>query len=80
MVRTIVDLGHNLNRKVIAEGIETWEQLHAVRRLGCDLGQGFLFSRPVQPERTLALLADRPRAARSLRSKTVRARELRRVV
>jgi diguanylate cyclase (GGDEF)-like protein len=60
MVRTIVDLGHNLNRKVIAEGIETWEQLHAVRRLGCDLGQGFLFSPPVEAVRALGLLKRPP--------------------
>ncbi len=60
MVRTIVDLGHNLNRKVIAEGIETWEQLHAVRRLGCDLGQGFLFSPPVEAVRAFGLLKRPP--------------------
>jgi EAL domain-containing protein (putative c-di-GMP-specific phosphodiesterase class I) len=60
MVRTIVDLGHNLNRTVIAEGIETWEQLHAVRRLGCDLGQGFLFSPPVEAVRAESLLRRPP--------------------
>jgi diguanylate cyclase (GGDEF)-like protein len=56
MVRTIVDLGHSLGRTVIAEGIETAEQLDAMRRLGCDLGQGYLFSPPVQPVRAEALL------------------------
>ena len=60
MVRTIVDLGHNLNRRVIAEGIETWEQLHAMRRLGCDLGQGFLFSPPVEAVRAEGLLRRPP--------------------
>jgi len=60
MVRTIVDLGHNLNRKVIAEGVETWEQLHAVRRLGCDLGQGFLFSPPVEAVRAFGILKRPP--------------------
>ena len=66
MVRTIVDLGHSLKRRVIAEGIETWEQLEAVRRLGCDLGQGFLFSPPVEAVRAEALLR-RPPWKRSFR-------------
>jgi diguanylate cyclase (GGDEF)-like protein len=80
IVEAVIALAHGLGIGVVAEGIETQAQADRLRELGCDLGQGFLFSRPVQPERTLALLADRPRAARSLRSKTVRARELRRVV
>jgi EAL domain-containing protein (putative c-di-GMP-specific phosphodiesterase class I) len=56
MVRTIVDLGHSLKRKVIAEGVETWDQLEALRRLGCDLAQGFLFSPPVEAVRAEGLL------------------------
>jgi len=65
MVRTIVDLGHTLNRRVIAEGIETWEQLAAMRRLGCDQGQGFLFSPPVEAVRAEALLRRPPWKDRS---------------
>jgi diguanylate cyclase (GGDEF)-like protein len=80
IVEAVIALAHGLGIGVVAEGIETEAQADRLRELGCDLGQGFLFSRPVQPERTLALLADRPRAARSLRSKTVRAKQLRRVV
>jgi diguanylate cyclase (GGDEF)-like protein len=49
IVRVIIGLADNMGLDVIAEGIETSEQLEAVRRLGCNLGQGFLFSRPVQP-------------------------------
>jgi EAL domain-containing protein (putative c-di-GMP-specific phosphodiesterase class I) len=60
MVQTIVDLGHSLKRKVIAEGIETREQLEAMRRLGCDLGQGFLFSPPVEAVRAEGLLRRPP--------------------
>jgi diguanylate cyclase (GGDEF)-like protein len=60
MVRTIVDLGHSLERTVIAEGIETPDQLEAVRRLGCDLGQGFLFSPPVPALRAEAILRRPP--------------------
>jgi EAL domain-containing protein (putative c-di-GMP-specific phosphodiesterase class I) len=80
IVDAVIALAHGLGIGVVAEGIETEAQAELLRELGCDLGQGFLFSRPVPGERTLALLADRPRAARSLRSKAVRARQLRRVV
>ena len=80
IVEEVIALANGLGIGVVAEGIETEAQAERLRELGCDLGQGFLFSRPVQPERTLELLADRPRAARSLRSRTVRARQLRRVV
>ena len=47
LVRLVNDLGHLLGKKVIIEGIETADQHEAVRRLGCDLAQGFLFGRPV---------------------------------
>jgi EAL domain-containing protein (putative c-di-GMP-specific phosphodiesterase class I) len=60
MVRTIIELGHNLKRAVIAEGIETQQQLDCVRALGCDLGQGFFFSKPLDAPQTTALLASPP--------------------
>jgi diguanylate cyclase (GGDEF)-like protein/PAS domain S-box-containing protein len=47
IVKTILMLGENLNIDVVAEGIETIEQLDALRQLGCTNGQGYLFSRPV---------------------------------
>jgi diguanylate cyclase (GGDEF)-like protein len=50
LVRTIVTMGLNLNLDVIAEGIETPEELELVRSLGCTHGQGYLFSRPVPAE------------------------------
>lgn len=46
IVRTIVSLGHGLNCKVIAEGVETLEQLTMLRSLNCDGIQGFLVSHP----------------------------------
>jgi diguanylate cyclase (GGDEF)-like protein len=49
IVRTIVDLGHNLEMRVVAEGVETPEQLAVLHALGCDDAQGFLFSPPVPP-------------------------------
>jgi EAL domain-containing protein (putative c-di-GMP-specific phosphodiesterase class I) len=47
IVRTILLLGKNLKMEVVAEGIESSRQLNLLRDLGCSLGQGFLFSRPV---------------------------------
>jgi diguanylate cyclase (GGDEF)-like protein len=60
LIRTIVELGHNLKRTVVAEGIETAAQLESVRKLGCDRGQGFLFSQPVDAQRAGALLLSPP--------------------
>ncbi|MEH7437700.1 EAL domain-containing protein [Neobacillus drentensis] len=47
MVKTIIDMGMNLNFIVIAEGIETEEQLSFLKNNACEIGQGYLFSRPV---------------------------------
>ena len=50
LVMAIITLAHNLKLKVIAEGIETEEQLALLRLLRCDEGQGYLFGAPVTPE------------------------------
>jgi diguanylate cyclase (GGDEF)-like protein len=47
IVKTIVDLGHELSLNIVAEGVETIEQLELLRSLSCDAIQGFLFSRPL---------------------------------
>jgi EAL domain-containing protein (putative c-di-GMP-specific phosphodiesterase class I) len=47
LVETIVVIAHLFGCSVVAEGIETEAQLDALRRLGCDQGQGYLFSPPV---------------------------------
>lgn len=47
IVRTIMSLAGNLGMDVVAEGIETLEQLTKLRSLGCEKGQGFFFSRPM---------------------------------
>ena len=47
IVASIISLAHNLRLKVIAEGVETGEQLAYLRQLGCDQMQGYYFSRPV---------------------------------
>ena len=47
IVETIITLAHHLNIKVVAEGIETEYQLEQLRMLGCEYGQGYFFSRPL---------------------------------
>jgi EAL domain-containing protein (putative c-di-GMP-specific phosphodiesterase class I) len=57
IVAAIVSMAHALDILVVAEGIETEEQVREARRLGCDRGQGYFFSRPLPPGDVLALLA-----------------------
>jgi diguanylate cyclase (GGDEF)-like protein/PAS domain S-box-containing protein len=56
IVRSTVALGHSLGLQVIAEGIEAVDQLQRLRMLGCEYGQGFLFSEPRRPAEIEALL------------------------
>lgn len=56
IVRTIIKLGQNLKMKVIAEGIETPEQLEQLQSLNCEFGQGYLFSKPLESEAAAAFI------------------------
>ena len=58
IVRAIISLAKALGMRVTAEGIETKDQLDRLRALGCDQGQGYLFSRPVPPEAAEVLLTN----------------------
>jgi diguanylate cyclase len=51
IVRSVIDLGHNLLLHVVAEGVETEDVLAELRRAGCDMAQGFFFARPMPLER-----------------------------
>lgn len=59
IVSTIITLGHGLNLKVVAEGVETAEQSNMLKALGCDEAQGYLFSRPLPGEAMATLLRER---------------------
>jgi len=50
IVKTVAELAHGLGLVATAEGVETIEQLRAVRELGCDVAQGYLISKPIPPE------------------------------
>jgi diguanylate cyclase (GGDEF)-like protein/PAS domain S-box-containing protein len=62
LIRGIVQLGASLGLRVVAEGVETEQQLAAVHAIGCGLVQGFLLSRPVPAAGMDALLAARATA------------------
>jgi len=56
IAQAVINLGHSLDLKVIAEGVETQEQLDFLRDHGCDEKQGYLISRPVPAEDFARLL------------------------
>jgi EAL domain-containing protein (putative c-di-GMP-specific phosphodiesterase class I) len=56
LASAVVALGETLQLDVVAEGIELQEQWTGLRELGCDLGQGFLFARPMDADNTLDYL------------------------
>ena len=56
IIRSIVNLGRTLDIEVVAEGIETLQQADHLRELRCALGQGYLFSRPVDPDAAMVIV------------------------
>ena len=54
IVQSITELAHGLGLTATAEGVETIEQLRLIQELGCDVGQGYLISPPMQPQSLLA--------------------------
>jgi EAL domain-containing protein (putative c-di-GMP-specific phosphodiesterase class I) len=59
LVSAVIDLAHALGLETVAEGVETDEQLAYLRELGCELAQGYHFSRPTSGAAASALLARR---------------------
>ena len=62
LVRSAIDLGHNLGLTVVAEGVEDADTLHALDGLGCDVIQGFHLARPMSPEQVDVWRAAHPGA------------------
>jgi diguanylate cyclase (GGDEF)-like protein len=58
IVETIVTLAHSFGMDVVAEGIETVEQLEKLHSLGCERGQGYLFSKPLDSQAATQLLSN----------------------
>ncbi len=58
IIQTIVQLAHNLNMEVVAEGIEKPEQVSMLRSLACNFGQGYLFGRPMEASDADGLVRD----------------------
>jgi len=54
LVRAIIAMARSLNLKIIAEGVETEDQLGFLRDHGCDIAQGFFYSRPLAPDSFIA--------------------------
>jgi diguanylate cyclase (GGDEF)-like protein/PAS domain S-box-containing protein len=65
IVGSVVGLAHSFGLDCLAEGVETFDQLAALHRLGCDRAQGHLFGPAVPPAAVEELLADRPAAFRA---------------
>ena len=63
LASAVLSLGETFALEVVAEGIEFPEQSATLKELGCDIGQGFYFARPMEPERLIDFLADRTGAA-----------------
>ena len=63
MIELIIDIANYLHVPVVAEGVETEEQYLALRELGCDMAQGYYFSKPVPAESFEQILRERIKAA-----------------
>ena len=59
LVRSLIDIGKSLGIKVVAEGVETMDQAHILRELGCDVVQGYAFARPMPADALGRLLRTR---------------------
>ena len=58
MIEIIIDIAKYLNLPVIAEGVETEEQYLALKELGCDYIQGFIWGRPMPPDEAAKIIME----------------------
>jgi diguanylate cyclase (GGDEF)-like protein len=66
IVRTVISLAENMGMEVVAEGVETLSQLTQLRKLKCQYGQGYLFSRPVAADSVSEWISKKPQWQESL--------------
>jgi EAL domain-containing protein (putative c-di-GMP-specific phosphodiesterase class I) len=60
IIDTVVKLAGKLGIRVIAEGVETVEQMYVLHDLGCEFGQGYLFSRPIEKDAVARMVSPKP--------------------
>lgn len=58
VTKAIISIGHSLNMRTVAEGVETMDQLRQLRDLGCALGQGYLFAPPLSRDAFVKCVAE----------------------
>jgi EAL domain-containing protein (putative c-di-GMP-specific phosphodiesterase class I) len=56
IVTSTIELAHSMGLRVVAEGVENVEAWNLLRRLGCDLAQGYLISKPLPPHEVIAFV------------------------
>ncbi len=59
IVNSIVKLARSLNKGIIAEGVESPDEMARLQELGCELAQGYLFAQPLPPDQIMEML-DKP--------------------
>jgi EAL domain-containing protein (putative c-di-GMP-specific phosphodiesterase class I) len=59
VVQSVIDLGRRFGLNIVAEGIETARESHRLQGLGCNLGQGFYFAKPMAKNEFIATLPRR---------------------
>jgi diguanylate cyclase (GGDEF)-like protein/PAS domain S-box-containing protein len=62
IVRSVVALGHNFELKVVAEGVDNQRTLDMLRKMDCDIAQGYFLSRPIAPKDLVRWLRERDRS------------------
>lgn len=75
MIELIIDIAEYLKVPTIAEGVETEEQLTTLKALGCDIVQGYYFSKPVPPEEFEAFIIQKKKQALSATADAVKAKQ-----
>ncbi|MEW8525700.1 MAG: GGDEF domain-containing phosphodiesterase, partial [Candidatus Thiodiazotropha endolucinida] len=66
LITSMIDLGHKLQHRIIAEGVETDTQFEVLNNLGCDTAQGYLFSKPVDADEIMQILKSNIENGRSM--------------